>query len=124
MKFFKKNIKYVFDLILITSIIFFALKNKGKNSINSKALIKIRSRSYKYSLAKDKVFTIKQDNINYIFEIKSHKIRMVDSPCPKKICIKTGFISNSSEEIICVPEKIIVNIIDDGKNKDYDYMTQ
>ena len=40
------------------------------------------------------------------------KIRIIESDCPDKICVKTDFIDSKSEKIVCLPKKLIVEIED------------
>lgn len=43
-------------------------------------------------------------------EVKDGKVRMLDSPCPLKLCVKTGYIDGSNDMIVCLPNRVIVNI--------------
>ena len=45
-----------------------------------------------------------------IIQIKQGKVRMLHSPCPLKLCEKQGFISTRGNEIICVPNRIVIRI--------------
>lgn len=53
-----------------------------------------------------------EETENITFEIKDGKIRVTSSDCPDKICKNTGFISDTGESIICMPNKMIVEIKD------------
>jgi len=48
-------------------------------------------------------------------EVKDGKVRMLDSPCPLKICVKTGYIDGPNDMIVCLPNRIIVNITGEEK---------
>jgi hypothetical protein len=43
-------------------------------------------------------------------EIAGGSARVVDSPCPEKICVKTGAISRPGQAIACLPNRVIVVI--------------
>jgi hypothetical protein len=43
-------------------------------------------------------------------EIDHGKVRMLSSPCPDKICERTGWISDSRVPIVCLPQRISVRI--------------
>ena len=43
-------------------------------------------------------------------EIKDNRARMDRSDCPQHICVNTGWIQYSGQTIVCVPNKIIVEI--------------
>ncbi|MFB0506233.1 MAG: NusG domain II-containing protein [Thermodesulfobacteriota bacterium] len=47
------------------------------------------------------------------------RVRIVDSPCPYKLCVKSGSIRMSGENLICLPNKVVVRIAgDDGEAVD------
>lgn len=48
-----------------------------------------------------------------IIELKDGQIRVLSSDCPDKICVNRGFISQVGESIICLPNKLIIEIRDD-----------
>lgn len=45
-----------------------------------------------------------------LVEIQGGSVRVVDSPCPEKICIRTGSISRPGQTIACLPNRVIVVI--------------
>jgi len=54
-------------------------------------------------------------------QIKQGRVRMLHSPCPLKLCEKQGFISTTGNEIICVPNRIVIRI--EGR-RDIDEITE
>lgn len=44
------------------------------------------------------------------FEVKDNQIRVKSSDCKDKICMNTGFISNTNECVICLPKKMYIII--------------
>ena len=67
--------------------------------------------SKQVELSKDAEFEFN----NIRFEVKNGAIRVVDSPCHDKICVRTGFISSPAQVIVCLPQQLVVKIIN-GKN--------
>jgi len=59
----------------------------------------------------------KAGNYNLI-EVFPGKIRVKDADCPDKICVKTGWISQSGQIAVCLPHKLIINI--EGKSNTVD----
>lgn len=47
---------------------------------------------------------------NVIIEVNGGKIRVLSSDCTDKICMHNGFISKVGESIICMPNKLIIEI--------------
>jgi hypothetical protein len=42
--------------------------------------------------------------------IEDGTVRVVSSPCPEKICIKTGRISKPGQWIACLPNRVFISI--------------
>ncbi|MGA1794534.1 MAG: NusG domain II-containing protein [bacterium] len=48
----------------------------------------------------------------FSIEIKDGRVRMKDSTCPGKYCVKTGWIGREGQMVCCVPNRVIIKIID------------
>jgi len=35
---------------------------------------------------------------------------MVDSACPDKLCVRSGWISRPKESIVCLPNRVVIEI--------------
>ena len=53
---------------------------------------------------------------NVTVEVKDGTIRIIDSNCPDKTCVKTGELSKSGDASVCVPNRVAVEI--NGDNAD------
>ena len=49
-------------------------------------------------------------NGNMLIEIKEGRIRVKKSDCPRRICVNTGWIKTPGQIIVCVPNKILIEI--------------
>lgn len=67
-------------------------------------------------LDSEEEFTIKDGN--HINKVRVHDrgVEVVEANCPDKVCVKTGFITKPSQNIVCIPNKISIKIVD--KNAD------
>ncbi|MEG2858121.1 MAG: NusG domain II-containing protein, partial [Clostridia bacterium] len=45
-----------------------------------------------------------------VIEVNNGRIRILESDCPDKICVKTGWISRGGQTIACVPLGIVITI--------------
>jgi hypothetical protein len=45
-----------------------------------------------------------------LVEIADGAVRIISSPCPEKICIKTGRISKPGQWIACLPNRVFISI--------------
>jgi len=71
-------------------------------------------------LDKDCIFPIGDGNT---IRISQGTVRMIYADCPDKICVRTGEISKSGQSIVCAPHKVVITIIGDHDQSDYDVIT-
>ena len=45
-----------------------------------------------------------------IIEIGDEKLRVIEASCPDKIDVKQGYISGIGETIVCLPNKLVIEI--------------
>ena len=43
-------------------------------------------------------------------EISEGRVRVVESPCPNKLCIRMGWIERSGQAIVCLPNKVALTL--------------
>lgn len=43
-------------------------------------------------------------------EITEGKVHMIDSACPDKLCVHMGWKSHSGESIICLPNRVVIEV--------------
>lgn len=69
---------------------------------------------YRGRLEEDRVFTISKIGEDVVFEIRDGKVRIRENHCPRRICMRMGWIHRIHDQIICVPRRILV-VIEKGK---------
>ena len=57
-----------------------------------------------------------------VLVIKDGNVCISNADCPDGLCVKQGTISKANESIICLPNKLVVRIVEDNTslNKDDD----
>lgn len=86
----------------VLAILFFALSANGKTVVlkqNNEAVAE-------YPLNKDTKVTLEHNT----FIIESGEVYMSEADCKNNICVKTGKISKRGECIVCLPNRIILEI--------------
>lgn len=100
-----------FDIILIGFLLFASLvlftlfgtiKRKGKRVVIKQNDTVV----YSGLLSKDGEVSLKRNTV----KIENGVVFMKSADCKNQICVKTGKISKSGETIICLPNKVIVEI--------------
>lgn len=52
-----------------------------------------------------------------VLEIKDGKANMVEADCPDKLCVHQKAISKDKETIVCLPNKIVVQVVSDTESE-------
>ena len=103
-------------ILLLISSIFYLLKPSSKGS---EALVYYENNTVLTIDLTDKnlrEYTVKGYNGDVLIETVDGKIRVKEEVSPKHLCSKQGYISNSGESIICLPNKVVIEI----ENNDVD----
>ena len=78
---------------------------------NASAVISVDSKQvYRLDMRQDGIYEIEGMLYPCTVEIKNGRIRMEASQCPDKICEHTGFISHSGQAIVCLPNRVIIEL--------------
>ena len=76
-----------------------------------------------YRLDEDRVFHVDGVDGTLEIEIRNEKVRVHSSPCRHQICVNTGWISRSYEQIICAPNLILLLIHSNSEEEEIDAVT-
>lgn len=57
-----------------------------------------------------------------LVEVGDEKVRVVEADCPDKIDVKKGYISKIGETIVCLPNKMIIEIKGIQRDEEMDIM--
>jgi hypothetical protein len=59
-------------------------------------------------LEKDRIVVLPDGEMK--IEVKDSKVRVAWSNCPNQLCVNTGWIKTAGEIIVCVPNKVLIEI--------------
>lgn len=74
-----------------------------------------------YDLDRDQTIEINDGNI---CEIKDGEVRMTYADCPDKLCMHSRAISGAGENIVCLPNHVILKITGDGEEPEIDGLSE
>jgi hypothetical protein len=104
------------DILLIIVILIFIAFNSvhyaNNKQVKSVFVYKDNHLQGEYPLGIDATIVIDEHNT---IEIFNQQVRMIETDCPDKRCVKQGF--SSSLPIICLPNHLIIEIKADDKEK-------
>lgn len=71
-----------------------------------------------YSLQEEQTIPIQiQNTTTNILEIKDGKANMVEADCPDQLCVHQKAISKDKETIVCLPNKVVVQVLSDTESE-------
>ncbi|MBD3421535.1 MAG: hypothetical protein GF398_15560 [Chitinivibrionales bacterium] len=77
-----------------------------------------------YPLSTEKHFNVRGDIGKMAIEIRNGKVRVNTSSCLKKICVYHGWIQRSHDQIICAPNRVMIEIQSATARKDIDAVSR
>lgn len=121
-KFIKKADIVLFIILVIAGLAlsWLAVLDSGAGQ---KAVVTVNGQLYgTYDLSRDQEITIEQDgHINKI-TIKDGQVQMSYSDCKNQVCVNDGKISKTSQSIVCLPNRVMVEIT--GREEGLDGVSQ
>lgn len=104
------------DLILILAALLLAAALWGALAVfrseGAYALVTVNGEEYgRYALDKDTQQSIISGEHSNLLVISEGGARISEADCPDKLCVNQGEIRYSGQSIICLPHKVVVEIV-------------
>lgn len=98
-------------LVLIVMVLSFGVNFIMNNKDSDYIEIYVDNKLYKtYSIYDEDEFRINTKDGYNIVKIHDYGVEITEASCPDKVCVKSGFITKSSESIVCLPNKVNIKI--------------
>ena len=110
--------KILFSVLIIMSLsgIIFVREVLPKGRT---VLIEVSGRPlYVLPIDRDRILSVDGPEGRTIVEIKGSRVRVADSPCRKKLCVRQGWIE--SGVIVCLPNSVMVTVGDHNDDTEID----
>ena len=105
----KKNDFILTGIILIIAVLIMLFIPKERGNISK---IMVDGTLYStISLDKNQKIYINETNVA---TVENGEIYMESATCPDKLCINQGRIYDSSKKIVCLPNKVIIEVLKDS----------
>lgn len=115
-------------LVLIISTIIIYSKGSTVNS-NENKYVRIESNGKMYkeieldkNIEKEEIIKTKY-GYNKV-QIKGFKVRIIEADCHDQVCVKQGYISKTGESLICLPNRLSIEIKSKNNERNVDYISQ
>lgn len=98
-------------VVCVTVVALFSFLIAAGQSEGERVLITVDGQTSGYSLRTDKTISLKSgDSVCNSIVIKGGQVYMALADCPDQICVHHRAISKNGESIICLPNKVIVEV--------------
>lgn len=75
---------------------------------------------YELPLGQDATKTVTTDLGTNVIEIKDGRVHVEEADCPNQDCVHQGWIDAAGQQLVCLPHKLTVDIVDEGATATYD----
>ena len=107
-------------LLSVASILFVIdLTNVSSDAGNKKVVVSVDGKKIaEYPLGKNATYKLSGSHLGTnTLVIKSGTAYISEANCPDKQCMKQGKISRAGEMLVCLPNRVVVKIVDSKKDE-------
>ena len=117
----KRDFILIFIILLLAGFVW-AMSTFFHTGTSAKLLISVENKEYGiYDLTENQVIAIGDTNI---CEIKDGYVSMTYADCPDKVCVHSAGISKNGQTIICMPNRVVLEIIGDDADNEIDTIVE
>ena len=119
----KLNLILVLAIAAVACAGLAATRLMGANTDTDTATVVVRDGEqnvYELPLGKDATKTITTGLGTNVVVIKDGRVHVEEADCPNQDCVHQGWIDAAGQQIVCLPHKLTVDIVDENAKATYD----
>lgn len=110
LKFCKGDVVVIFFVVMLAVLIGFLFVVKtGTKQGKTVVVYQEGQKMQEFSLDEDREILIENDYVNKLL-IKNGRAAIVESDCPGKDCVHSGWIVESGRSLVCLPNRVEIRI--------------
>ena len=120
-----KNARIIFILLLAAAVLSagFILVQRGQRAPSSPVARITLDGELVREIPLDEVeesysFTVDAEGGSNTILVEPGRIRVSEADCPDQVCVGQGFISDGTVPVVCLPHKLIIEIVGGGSQFD------
>lgn len=117
------NLILVLAIAAVACVGLVATRLMGANTNADTATVVIRDGEqnvYELPLSQNTTKTVSTDLGTNLIEIKDGRVHVEEADCPNQDCVHQGWIDAAGEQIVCLPHKLTVGIVNESAETTYD----
>lgn len=116
------------DIALFFIILIFGLAiswlSLNSNTDGDKVVVSVANKVYGiYDINEDQTIKVSQEGHQNNITIKDGVVSMTYSDCKNQVCVETNSISQTKDSIVCLPNKVMVEIVSENQGGDIDVIS-
>ena len=104
-----KLVLFLFIISIVLIILFKLFQGNGSSAFVYHDGVLVQT----IPLSHNDRYVVTGDNGEVVIIVKDGKIKVDEENSPLHLCSRQGYISNTYESIVCLPNKIVINISND-----------
>ena len=118
----KKKDFLLIGIILIIALVFWFVVDLMSTEAGGRLRISVDNETFgTYELSEDQEILIGDTNT---CQIKNGQVVMIYGKCPDQVCVHSRAISKNGQTIICMPNKVVLEIIDSTDDEEVDIIVR
>ncbi|SJZ76554.1 hypothetical protein SAMN02745116_01362 [Pilibacter termitis] len=116
------------DIIILTCLllasftpwVITSIQHQNNSKVTYVAELRANNKKIRtFDLSKNTTFEYKDKDGDYNkIVVKDGKIRIVEANCADQICVRRGWISQGGQTIVCLPHKLVIEVIASDGNQE------
>ena len=111
----KKDLLFIAAILLAAGLAFLFFRPQPSESL-SRAEISVDGKAVmELDLSEDQVLTVDGAGGGYNrIQVRDGAVSVLEASCPDKVCVHTGTVPYPGETIVCLPNRMIITVIQGG----------
>ncbi len=111
----KKDLLFIAAILLAAGLAFLFFRPQPSESL-SRAEISVDGKAVmELDLSEDQVLTVDGAGGGYNrIQVRDGAVSVLEASCPDKVCVHTGTVRYPGETIVCLPNRMIITVIQGG----------
>lgn len=111
----KKDLLFITAILLAAGLAFLFFRPQPSESL-SRAEISVDGKAVmELDLSEDQVLTVDGAGGGYNrIQVRDGAVSVLEASCPDKVCVHTGTVQYPGETIVCLPNRMIITVIQGG----------
>lgn len=111
----KKDLLFIAAILLAAGLAFLFFRPQPSESL-SRAEISVDGKAVmELDLSEDQILTVDGAGGGYNrIQVRDGAVSVLEASCPDKVCVHTGTVRYPGETIVCLPNRMIITVIQGG----------